>query len=205
MARRGLSFDEKRLRLKQLFLETKGVFTLKEIVKLASKEKGIVAQSVEEVLKSLVDDGEVQTDKIGTSNYFWCFPSQELVLRRNKAEALRRELATQQARFDELTREHADLVRTRPQGSESRAKLLAELHELRDAHARLADELAQWAENDPELVAALGRDARRARDAANRWTDNVFMIRQHCEARFGMAQSDFNQSFDVPADLDYVS
>jgi len=58
----------------------KGVFTLKELVKLASKEKGIVAQTVEEVLKSLVDDGEVMADKIGTSNYFWCFPSQELVL-----------------------------------------------------------------------------------------------------------------------------
>ena len=32
-------------------------------------------QSVKEVLQSLVDDGLVDTDRIGTSNYFWSFPS----------------------------------------------------------------------------------------------------------------------------------
>lgn len=32
-------------------------------------------QSVKEVVQSLVDDGLVDTDRIGTSNYFWSFPS----------------------------------------------------------------------------------------------------------------------------------
>lgn len=36
--------------------------------------------SVEDVLKSLLDDNIVSSDKIGTSNYFWLFPSQELVM-----------------------------------------------------------------------------------------------------------------------------
>lgn len=31
--------------------------------------------SVKEILQSLVDDGLVDTDRIGTSNYFWAFPS----------------------------------------------------------------------------------------------------------------------------------
>ena len=31
--------------------------------------------SVKEVLQSLVDDGLVDTDRVGTSNYFWSFPS----------------------------------------------------------------------------------------------------------------------------------
>lgn len=30
---------------------------------------------MKEVLQSLVDDGLVDTDRIGTSNYFWSFPS----------------------------------------------------------------------------------------------------------------------------------
>ena len=42
---------------------------------MAPKEKGITLQSVKEVLQSLVDDGMVDTDKIGTSVYFWAFPS----------------------------------------------------------------------------------------------------------------------------------
>ena len=32
-------------------------------------------QSVKEVLQSLVDDNLVTCEKIGTSNYFWSFPS----------------------------------------------------------------------------------------------------------------------------------
>jgi len=31
--------------------------------------------SVKDILTSLVDDGMVDTDKIGTSVYFWAFPS----------------------------------------------------------------------------------------------------------------------------------
>lgn len=33
------------------------------------------SMSVKEVLQSLVDDGLVDSDRIGTSNYFWSFPS----------------------------------------------------------------------------------------------------------------------------------
>lgn len=40
----------------------------------------IVAQSVKDVLMSLVDDGLVTMDKIGTSNYFWSYPSAALQL-----------------------------------------------------------------------------------------------------------------------------
>lgn len=34
--------------------------------------------SVKEVLQSLVDDNLVDTDKIGTSIYFWAYPSKAL-------------------------------------------------------------------------------------------------------------------------------
>jgi hypothetical protein len=35
----------------------------------------LVQQSVKDVLQSLVDDGLVTVEKIGTSNYYWSFPS----------------------------------------------------------------------------------------------------------------------------------
>lgn len=53
----------------------KDFFNLKELEKIAPKEKGIISQSVKEVVQSLVDDGLVDTDKIGSSVYFWAFPS----------------------------------------------------------------------------------------------------------------------------------
>ncbi|KAG9087154.1 hypothetical protein FS749_003138, partial [Ceratobasidium sp. UAMH 11750] len=77
MAPRGLSAEEKRVKLVEIFHETRDFYQLKELEKLGPKLKGIVSQSVKEVLQSLVDDNLVQSDKIGSSNFFWCFPSAE--------------------------------------------------------------------------------------------------------------------------------
>ena len=75
----------------------KEVFTLKELEKICPKRKGIgvwravacvlsvcarraasaVGKSVKEVLQGLVDDYLVETDRIGASNYFWAFPSND--------------------------------------------------------------------------------------------------------------------------------
>ena len=90
------------------------VFTNKEVEKLASKEKGITPMAVEEVLKSLLDDNEVMTDKIGTSNYYWAFASQERVQKQNKVDALARTLATQQTRLTDAQAENEKLLATRP-------------------------------------------------------------------------------------------
>mgnify|MGYP005984694169 CR=1 FL=1 len=74
MSKKGLTFDEKKAKMLQLFYEKKEFFQLKELERIAPKEKGIVANSVKEVVQALVDDGAVDTDKIGGSIYFWSFP-----------------------------------------------------------------------------------------------------------------------------------
>ena len=48
---------------------------MKELEKQCQKEKGITSMSVKDIVTSLVDNGMVDTDKIGTSVYFWAFPS----------------------------------------------------------------------------------------------------------------------------------
>ncbi|XP_059820776.1 meiotic nuclear division protein 1 homolog isoform X2 [Hypanus sabinus] len=75
----------------EIFFETKDVFQLKDLEKIAPKEKGITSVSVKEVLQSLVDDAMVDTDRIGTSNYFWAFPSKGLHVRNQKLEKLKRQ------------------------------------------------------------------------------------------------------------------
>ena len=72
--KKGVSFDDKRLRLLEIFARAE-VFTLKEIEKIGSKEKGIVEQTIKDVLQTLVDDGLVETDKIGAGNFYWALPS----------------------------------------------------------------------------------------------------------------------------------
>lgn len=68
--KRGLSLEEKRDRVLEVFHEAGDVFLLKDVEKIASK-RGVVLQSIKEVLQSLVDDDLVHSEKIGISNYFW--------------------------------------------------------------------------------------------------------------------------------------
>lgn len=51
---------------------------MKDLEKYLPKEKGIVSQTVKEILQSLVDDRLVNAEKIGTSKYYWSFPSTAL-------------------------------------------------------------------------------------------------------------------------------
>ncbi|XP_070361036.1 meiotic nuclear division protein 1 homolog isoform X5 [Equus asinus] len=91
--KKGLSAEEKRARMMEIFFETKDVFQLKDMEKIAPKEKGITAMSVKEILQSLVDDGMVDCERIGTSNYYWAFPSKALHARKRKLEVLESQLS----------------------------------------------------------------------------------------------------------------
>ncbi len=76
--------EEKRKGMMEIFYEKKDFFQLKELEKIAPKEKGIVQGTVKDVVQSLVDDGMVDTDKIGTSVYFWALPSKAINMKKQK-------------------------------------------------------------------------------------------------------------------------
>lgn len=49
--------------------------------------------TVKDVLQSLVDDNMVDCEKVGTSNYFWAFPSKALHARKRKLEELQKQVS----------------------------------------------------------------------------------------------------------------
>ncbi|KAG0574593.1 hypothetical protein KC19_VG274800 [Ceratodon purpureus] len=59
--KRGLSLEEKRNKMLEVFYDSQSFFQ-----KLGPK-KGVILQSVKDVIQSLVDDDLVLKDKIGTS------------------------------------------------------------------------------------------------------------------------------------------
>lgn len=81
---------------------------MKEIEKIAPQQKRIPLPSVKEILQSLVDDNivpifqtlpklqfltvQVSSDKIGTTIYYWAFPSHAKRNRQSKIEDLNKEL-----------------------------------------------------------------------------------------------------------------
>lgn len=43
-----------------------------------------------------------------------------------------------------------------------------------------------------------------AKEAANRWTDNIFAVKSWCKNKFNIEDSALDKQFDIPAEFDYV-
>ncbi|GAA6037109.1 hypothetical protein NBRC10512_002824 [Rhodotorula toruloides] len=112
MSKKGLSLEEKRSRMLDLFRETKEFYKLQELEKLAPKTKGITSMSVKEVLQSLVDDSRKQLSTLEQSIKTLKRQHQDLGQDVVKEEADREETAERTAlleRLEELQSQHLEL------------------------------------------------------------------------------------------------
>jgi len=204
MARKPVSWEDKRKRTLEYLFDTKEVFNLKELETQLSKQKGIVSQAVKEVVTSLVDDGMIDSDKIGSGNFFWAFPSKATIKRQTKIDALE----TKVNEVNNRIRDAAARKRKATEGrepSQARTQKLQRIQELRDQAAELDARLAKYAEFDPERVQVLDRGANECRQHANRWTDNAHIMWSFFKDKGvtgEMTQEQFFEQFGLPKDLD---
>ncbi|XP_062506671.1 meiotic nuclear division protein 1 homolog [Corticium candelabrum] len=201
--KKGLSVEEKRSRMMELLFEKKDFFQLKELEKMGQKEKGVTSMSVKDIVQSLVDDDMIDTDRIGTSNYFWSFPSKALHTRKRKLADL-----TKQVEEAKKRKSHNEaLQKDAKQGkddTEKRQCVLKELKNMKDKKGKLTAELEQYKDLDPKTLQEKSRQTREAKEAINRWTDNVFSLKSWCKNKFGIEESAIDKNFGIPSDLDYV-
>uniref|UniRef100_A0A2K6TTS8 Meiotic nuclear division protein 1 homolog n=1 Tax=Saimiri boliviensis boliviensis TaxID=39432 RepID=A0A2K6TTS8_SAIBB len=162
----------------EIFFETKDVFQLKDLEKIAPKEKGITSMSVKEVLQSLVDDSMVDYERIVTSNYYWVFPSKALHARKRKLEALESQLSEGSQKHASL-QESIEKAKTGRCETEERTTLAKELSSLRDQREQLKAEVEKYKDCDPQVVEEIRQANKVAKKAANRWTDNIFAIKSN--------------------------
>ncbi|XP_054340812.1 meiotic nuclear division protein 1 homolog isoform X4 [Pongo pygmaeus] len=214
--KKGLSAEEKRTRMMEIFFETKDVFQLKDLEKIAPKEKGITAMSVKEVLQSLVDDGMVDCERIGTSNYYWAFPSKALHARKHKLEVLESQVTFLhphmkcKMELSEGSQKHASLQKSIEKAkigrceTEERTRLAKELSSLRDQREQLKAEVEKYKDCDPQVMEEIRQANKVAKEAANRWTDNIFAIKSWAKRKFGFEGNKIDKTFGIPEDFDYI-
>ncbi|KAF5320660.1 hypothetical protein D9619_001800 [Psilocybe cf. subviscida] len=221
-APRGLSAEEKRVKLLEIFHETRDFYQLKELEKLGPKLKGIgniillsfslkwsyhvpyiVSQSVKEVLQSLVDDGLVQGDKIGSSNFFWSFPSQHGVLVRGKLETAKECGHAHRTQLKELKAAIESAQAERIESNE-RSESLRELAELRKDLAKLENELSAYGDSNPARVEEVKRAAFLAKEAACRWTDNYGVLLGYFTRQHSVSVEDIRQYLSIGEDYEDI-
>ncbi|PZC81115.1 hypothetical protein B5X24_HaOG213455 [Helicoverpa armigera] len=201
--KRGLSAEEKKIRMLEIFHNSKDFFQLKELEKIAPKEKGITMQSVKEVVQNLVDDHLVDSEKIGTSIYFWSFPSKAKNAKKRKLHDLQSEVQE----CSKKLKKAEDLIAHESIGREQceeRTEVLATLERLEKHEEKLKRELQKYRDSDPEYIAQLKTEIQDLKAAANRWTENVYILKSYIKNTFQMENDVIEQSFNIPADLDYI-
>ncbi|XP_037805887.1 meiotic nuclear division protein 1 homolog [Lucilia sericata] len=202
--RKALTADEKQVKLLELFHETNDVYQLKDLERLAPQEKGIVMQSVKTTLQELVDNGLVQSEKISGSLYYWSFPSENikrLEKQINDVESktlkIEQRLQTTQSQLKNAEDALEDLTTVEV--------ITREIAVLKEEKETLEKQLQQFQhEVDYEELKAKECDTKKLLEAANRWTDNVFMTKSWCKRKFDKQDRELNKAFGIPEELDYV-
>mmetsp|Transcript_30148 Transcript_30148/g.85127 ORF Transcript_30148/g.85127 Transcript_30148/m.85127 type:complete len:209 (-) Transcript_30148:80-706(-) len=180
--KRGLSLEDKKEKIMEIFYESSDVFLFKEIEKLAVK-KGVTFQSVKDVVQDLVDSDILHQEKIGTSNFYWAFPSEasaKLDKEHRDAEA---QLEASKKAVTALTSE-VEEIRTERANEGDAIDRMEELSNLRTRKGYLEQQLHHLQRSDHLLFQELGTAIPMARDSANRWLDNVHMLSDWTKKKF---------------------
>ena len=201
MPRKRMSLEEKRVKLKEIIFEGKCVWNLKELEKVGSKA-GIVQQSIKDVLQSLVDDNMVDAEKIGSSNYFWGFSSKLQMKKKSRIRQM--ESSTESLRIEETALQESieDLRSSR--SHPDRSQKLEQLQNARNELASCQKELDAWKQNDPSVLLEYDEKISKARDGANRWTDNVWCCESYVRKKFNVDSKTFWREIELPDDMDNV-
>nr|AEW27327.1 Mnd1 [Pentatrichomonas hominis] len=201
--KRGMSRDEKLIAMQELMMESNEIWTLGMLEKECPKKKGITAMSVKEILQELCDNDLVSFEKIGSGNFYWCFPSEAYNRRKVTEEKYTKQIAEMEKEIAQLEAEIAELEPGR-EDCEERTKLDSEIEEFGQKLAEIQKEAAKYEKLNPEGLKRTQEQTRIAFEAANRWTDNIFTVRSWVNKTFNFDRSVFDQQFNIPEDFDYL-
>lgn len=203
MSKRKLTVDDKKSALLDYFYETREVFQLKELEKAAPRTTGIAQQGIKDILQKLLDDGLVDTCKIGSSLFYWSYPDKAKNEKIAKLEGLQKQLNDLES-LTEMTKQEL-AARTSVDNDPESIQLEQENAQLNTKLHTLVAELGDYNENDtPENWEKMRDDVKKLHEAANRWTDNVFTIKSWCKKKLNCEDSLLDKQFRIPEDFDYV-
>lgn len=88
------------------------------------------------------------------------------------------------------------------EGESSRAKKLTRLAELAKQKTDLQNQLTSLKENDPAALADLEKEYKLVKEAANRWTDNIFECKSYLVKKRGIEKKEANRLLGITANFD---
>ncbi|TNJ27251.1 Mnd1 [Giardia muris] len=202
MAPKGTSLDEKKAKLLDQMLQTGEIYSNKTIEAL-SKPTGISAMIIKQVLMELVNEDLVDSEKIGTSTYYWCFASKKSQTVLSQKSKLEGEIQQLKKEIQTLEKSIVDLQGGREE-SDQRTLLLQRQAELQATLKEQKERFKQLSKNDPEVANRLKSFTKTAIEQANIWTDNILSLKKHLVEKYGMDPKELGNHLGITVDFDYL-
>lgn len=135
---------------------------------------------VKDYLQALSDEGKIRVEKIGSGNWYWSFAGEEKKKKEDVLECLKADKAKVDASVRELEAKIEEAGKVRggmEQGEGSEREGLLEKREslIREVEG-LKKELVGYRDNDPEEIARRRDEVEWFKLAAERWTDNIYVL-----------------------------
>lgn len=161
--------------------------------------------------QGLVDDGLVEKEKIGGSNYFWSFPGKKDRMMQIKHEQNLTLIEKMKENITEASAQLADAKRGREDENGDRPAKLQKLADLKLQKRKVLEELEKLKENDPQALADLEKEYSYCKTAAERWTDNIFNCQTYLVKKKGVEKKEarkllgITDAFDCKFNLNFQS
>ena len=216
--KKGLSIEEKIIKCEEYFHEHQVPFTLKELMVLIPKAKGVIYQSVEECIELLVSENRVQCEKIGVSTFYWYFEVSSMDKAAAKCDILKHQKSALLHQVTDKTKqcaqswsylgvEEAFSADINPQTSPSLLSLenqRLQLSQLTHQISTRRHQIGALADRDPNITQRLSEIRGYARAAVNRWTDNLFLVEDAICKSTSFTRGQLRANFGTPPQIDYI-
>jgi hypothetical protein len=202
MAAARMSLEQKKAAILDIVRSSNSFYRMAEIEKLGSK-RGVVEKTIKDVLQELVDEGKVVSEKVGINVLYWSLESDGVQKKAVQCKALKDECRALLKEIEEK-RVYVGSARESKAQTEEVLGMQMRLRDLTEVEEKQNKELELYAETDPGVYDKLVDDRRELVARINKIVDEIYMLQDYVCSRFSMGKSDFNSSFGIPPDLDYV-
>jgi uncharacterized protein YaiL (DUF2058 family) len=150
----------------------------------------------------LVDDSFICSDKIGSANIFWSFPIKAVQDQTTYRDQLMEEKTKQLKVHQELEEKILEGKATRQ--AKDRKEKLKQLNDLIMEEKTLDNQLEDIKVNDPDTITNILKQAQINKEAADRWTENIWTIKAYLTKKKGMAAKEVNAILKIDSNFDYI-
>ena len=139
---------------------------------------------VKDFLKDLIDEGKIKCEKIGSGNWYWCFPSDEQAVLKSKIEEKTKleETVTKNEAEIEALKEAIEEIKKRKEECESDAAYITLLSKVTSIDSEVKSlkyqkhNLEQAVSGDANGFEDMTKNLAIFKHEAEMWTDNIYIL-----------------------------